>query len=58
MSGETSLMSAGLDSISATELTRVLERKLELELPATLLFDYPTLDDLMTVIVSLKAHSV
>lgn len=43
ISKETPLVSAGLDSISATELTRVLSEQLGVDLPATLLFDHPTM---------------
>ncbi len=35
-------LSAGLDSLSATELHGVLQSQLGLKLPATLAFDYPT----------------
>jgi acyl carrier protein len=37
------LMSAGLDSIGATELSTRLNERLETELPSTLLFDHPSL---------------
>jgi len=36
------LMSAGLDSISGTEFKNTLAQHFEVELPPTLLFDYPT----------------
>lgn len=36
------LVSAGIDSIQAIELTRVLSEQLNTNLPATLLFDHPS----------------
>ena len=38
------LMAAGLDSLSLVELTNALQRKLGMQLPSTLVFDYPTVD--------------
>jgi len=40
------LMSAGLDSLSATEFTSTLSERLNVEIEATALFDYPTLQSL------------
>ena len=45
------LMSAGLDSIGATELSTRLSSRLETELPQTLLFDHPSL---RSIAVSLR----
>ena len=40
------LMSAGLDSISATEFTGALASRFSMDLTATILFDHPTLESL------------
>jgi len=40
------LLSAGLDSISGTEFTNTLAQQFEIELPPTLMFDYPTIDSM------------
>ena len=42
----TPLMDFGLDSLAATQLVRVLGQKLGLQLPPTLLFDFPTVEQL------------
>jgi aryl carrier-like protein len=41
ISPDVPLMSAGLDSVGATELSTRLNERLETELPSTLLFDHP-----------------
>lgn len=46
------LMSAGLDSLGAVELRHTLEGQLGLQLPPTLLFDYPTVDAIAAYIVN------
>lgn len=46
----TPIVSAGLDSIGATELTHFLSERFGIQLPATLLFDHPTVEALTTVI--------
>ena len=38
------LMAAGLDSLSSVELTNALQRKLGMQLPPTLVFDYPSVN--------------
>ena len=43
VAADTPLMSAGLDSIGATELANVLTQRLGTELPQTVLFDHPTI---------------
>jgi acyl carrier protein len=44
------LMAAGLDSLSSIEFKNGLEGRLSLALPATLVFDYPTLDTMAAFI--------
>jgi hypothetical protein len=39
-------MSAGLDSLSATEFTSTLSERLSIEIEPTALYDYPSLDSL------------
>ena len=43
VAADTPLMSAGLDSIGATELANVLTQRLGTALPQTVLFDHPTI---------------
>ena len=43
ISADASLMSAGLDSIAAVELSTRMSEQLNTELPSTLLFDHPSL---------------
>jgi acyl carrier protein len=43
----------GLSSIQAVELTGELEQLTGLAIPATLVFEYPTIDDAATYVVSL-----
>ena len=42
IASEASLMAAGLDSIAATELSRMVGERLCVEMPSTVLFDHPT----------------
>ena len=46
------LMAAGLDSLGAVELKNALEGRLGLQLPGTLVFDYPTVDALSDFVTS------
>ena len=52
ISSSAPLMSSGLDSLGAVELRRELATISSLDLPATLVFDYPTIDSLADFIVS------
>lgn len=53
------LMAAGLDSLGSQELKNLLASKLGLELPATLVFDYPTVAAMADFVhgESVKHHS-
>lgn len=46
------LMDAGLDSLGAVELRSSLESKLQVQLPATVVFDYPSITDLTRYVTS------
>ena len=46
MAVDAPLMSAGLDSIDGTEFTNTLAQQFEVELPPTLMFDYPTIESM------------
>ncbi len=46
------IIELGLDSLKAIELRNQLSRKLDLKLPATLIFDYPTISDLSGFILN------
>ena len=50
MATDAPLMSAGLDSIAGTEFTNTLAQQFEVELPPTLLFDYPTIESMASFI--------
>ena len=52
---ETPLMSAGLDSISATELGNALAERFDTELPQTVLFDHPTIGAVASLIADSSA---
>lgn len=54
VSAESSLMGTGLDSIAATELSRIAGERLNMELPSTLLFDHPTRRTMVSVIGHLQ----
>lgn len=54
------LMASGLDSLAAIELKNAVSIKFGVTLPATLAFDYPTLEALATYVVATKvlAHQL
>ena len=52
------LMSVGLDSLSATDFTRTLSERLNIEIEATALFDYPTLESLADFLSSEFSNDV
>lgn len=51
------LMEAGLDSLSAAELRNTISTAFQAELPATVMFDYPTLDALTNYVTEHLAPS-
>ena len=53
VSPEASLMSAGLDSLGAVELRRELVSVTGLDLPTTLVFDYPTTESITDLILGM-----
>ena len=48
VSANTPLMEAGVDSLGATELQRGLSEQLSTEFEATLLFDHPSIDSIVS----------
>ena len=44
------LMSVGLDSIAATEFANKLSKRIDAELPQTLLFDHPTIGTVASLV--------
>lgn len=52
---ETPLMASGLDSIAVSELVHVFAKQVSQELPATMLFDHPTISAVATFIISATA---
>ena len=49
-------MVAGLDSIAASELSRILGEEFDIELPSTLTFDHPTIDAIANYIASIGVN--
>jgi acyl carrier protein len=50
--GDLPLADIGFDSLMSLELRDVLARELDIPLPATLLFDHPTLNELSAFLAS------
>ena len=50
-------MEAGLDSIGAVEMRNAVNDKYGIELPATIMFDYPTIGDLAQYLALRTASS-
>jgi acyl transferase domain-containing protein/NADPH:quinone reductase-like Zn-dependent oxidoreductase/acyl carrier protein len=51
------LMAAGLDSLSSVEFRNTLESKLGMQLPSTLVFDYPTIAAISQLVASSQQSS-
>merc|ERR1719229_1886956 len=49
--GETPLMESGLDSIASVDLRTTLQQEFTLELPSTVMFNYPTMNGLAGYLV-------
>jgi acyl carrier protein len=56
VSPDTPLMEAGLDSLGSVELRNSLEAKLSVQLPPTLVFDYPSLSAIVSFLDSTLAE--
>ena len=57
ISTATPLMEAGLDSIGAVEMRNAVNDRYGIELPATIMFDYPTIGDLAQYLALRTASS-
>lgn len=53
VSADASLMSAGLDSLGAVELRKELASVTGLDLPTTLIFDYPSTESIADLILDM-----
>ncbi|MDA9173014.1 acyl carrier protein [bacterium] len=54
ISFDTPLMEAGIDSLGATELQNQLNAVFDADLPATLLFDHPSISGITDLVVELR----
>ena len=52
ISGNEALVDVGIDSLSAVELVSTLGHKLNTEIEPTVLFDHPTIGDLVNYLVA------
>ena len=50
VAADTPLMAAGIDSLGATEIQQALGESLSAELPATILFDHPSINGIASLI--------
>ena len=55
---DTPLMDAGIDSLAASELVQQLSDEFQVELPATLLFDHPSVASISSHLTGLTTMHV
>ena len=55
VSGDEALVDAGIDSLSAVELVSTLGHELNTEIEPTILFDHPTIGDLVNYLAHIES---